>query len=165
MYRVTFVILCCGGWTERARARASSTGRCTVLRTGSFSGHRCCPDCTGLLRRLNACVCMCARGCVPFQILTHLTFVHTLCCHVTSVIFSFQLAWCCEQARCNVTIGQADSSQQVHYRVHTIPPLDCILSQINPVSTLLRYFCKMHFISAHPSTSRTSRSLSFRSVH
>jgi hypothetical protein len=52
---------------------------------------------------------------------------------------------------------------KVHYRVHKSPPLDPILSQLNPVCPVDSYLPKVHLIVILPPTPRSSQwSLTFR---
>jgi len=44
--------------------------------------------------------------------------------------------------------------KQVYYRVHNIPPLAPINSQLNPVQAIQPYLCKIHFNSLGLSSGR-----------
>jgi hypothetical protein len=55
---------------------------------------------------------------------------------------------------------------KVHYRVHRSPPLVPILSQIDPIHTILSYLSKIYCNNVHPPTSWSSQwSLSFWISH
>jgi hypothetical protein len=79
-----------------------------------------------------------------------------------------ELSPSCEAANCAATLELASIlwSPKVHHRVHKSPPLVPILSQINPIHTILHFLSKIHFNIVHPPTSWSSQwSLSFWLSH
>jgi hypothetical protein len=80
----------------------------------------------------------------------HVVRLHCILYHIYHSLMEISLSW--EAANCATTqeLPNILRNPKVHYRVHKSPLLVPILSQTDPVHTILFYLSKIHFNIVNP---------------